>query len=160
MSRSGLSESDGWDDDNWAVMYRGHVASATRGKRGQRFYKELLAALDAMPKQELYAEVFDSSADGSVCALGALARAKGIDVKDADPEDSEIASDLAIALDVHSCLTREVIWQNDENYRYQSIRLEHTKLHGEHYAELLESPYDRWCRMRKWVAAQIKGPTP
>ena len=160
MSRSGLTEDDGYDDNNWAVMYRGHVASATRGKRGQRFYRELLAALDAMPKQELYAEVFDSSADGSVCALGALARYKGIDVKDADPEDSEIASELAIKLDVHSCLTREVIWMNDEHSDDKWIRLDHWRLHGEQSARLMGNAHDRWRRMRAWVAAQIKEPAP
>jgi hypothetical protein len=37
-------------DDNWQLIrWRGMVASAIRGKRGQQFLKDLLAALDAMP---------------------------------------------------------------------------------------------------------------
>lgn len=50
MSRSGYTEDcDGWD----LIRWRGAVASAIRGKRGQAFLREALAALDAMPEKQL-----------------------------------------------------------------------------------------------------------
>jgi hypothetical protein len=46
MSRSGYSD----DHSEWdLIRWRGAVASAIRGKRGQAFLRELLVALDAMP---------------------------------------------------------------------------------------------------------------
>jgi hypothetical protein len=45
MSRSGYSD----DLDPLALgRWRGRVASAMRGKRGQAFLREMLAAMDAM----------------------------------------------------------------------------------------------------------------
>ena len=53
MSRSGYSdEGSSWDTIRW----RGAVAAALRGKRGQQVLAEILAALDAMPEKELIAE--------------------------------------------------------------------------------------------------------
>jgi len=47
MSRSGYSDDC---DDQWSLIcWRGAVKSAIRGKRGQAFLKEMLAALDALP---------------------------------------------------------------------------------------------------------------
>lgn len=52
MSRSGYSED--WDGENWTfIRWRGAVKSALRGKRGQAFLREALAALDAMPEKRL-----------------------------------------------------------------------------------------------------------
>lgn len=50
MSRSGYS-----DDCENIAMWRGVIASATRGKRGQRFFRDLVTALDAMPEKALVA---------------------------------------------------------------------------------------------------------
>lgn len=165
MSRSGLSEDC---DEQWMyALYRGRVASATRGKRGQRFYRELLAALDAMPVKELHRKVFDEQ-DGRVCALGALAQVKGIDVTKFDPEDSEAAEVLAAKFDVADCLTREVIWHNDEFEHVRAIPLYGGQKqpdwawgHGAtEYAYVEDPPDVRWQNMRDWVAKQIKEPTP
>lgn len=58
MSRSGYTD-DGWDDESaqWAsIRYNGALKSAIRGKKGQAFLKDLLAALDAMPEKRLIRE--------------------------------------------------------------------------------------------------------
>jgi len=49
MARHGLvSSSDDYDSNNWDyICWRGAVASALRGKRGQSFLRDLLAAVDA-----------------------------------------------------------------------------------------------------------------
>lgn len=53
MSRSDYSEDlDMWD----LIRWRGQVASAIRGKRGQKLLRDLAAALDAMPVKALIAD--------------------------------------------------------------------------------------------------------
>lgn len=164
MSRSGYTDYD--DGDYTLALYRGRVASATRGKRGQKMLRELLAALDAMPVKELHAEVFDDPDEGKVCALGVLARAKDIDTTELDPEDSYAAEVLAGKLDVADCLTREVIYENDEGGPYaRAIFSEPSKDQEEQWgygerrhviAYVTETADQRWQRMRNWVANQIK----
>lgn len=69
MSRSGYTEDcDGWQ----LIMWRGAVASALRGKRGQAFLKEMLAAFDALPEKKLTQNTLEK--DGAVCALGRSAK--------------------------------------------------------------------------------------
>lgn len=130
MSRSGY-----WDDcdnDWYAIMYRGAVKSAFCGKRGQLFLLEMLAALDALPVPMLIAG--DLESDGAVCAIGAVGKARGIDMADLDPEDAEtIASTFGIA----TAMAREIVYDNDEWSRH-------------------ESPIARFVRMRAWVQSQIR----
>ena len=157
MSRSGLSEDC---DEQWMqALWIGQVRNATRGKRGQKFYRELLAAFDAMPAKELHAEVFDDPDDGKVCALGVLARARGIDATKFDPDDDQVAEELACDLDVAPCLARTVIWENDEGEYGRTIWLRFEELHGERLAHITETPDQRWQRMRNWVAKQLKEDT-
>jgi len=157
MSRHGYIDYD--DGDISPGLWAGILASATRGKRGQKFFVELLAALDAMPVKELHAHVFDDPNEGKVCALGALARVKGVDTTKFDPDDDYAASVLARKFDVADCLTREAIYANDEGFRQRFIRLDHHRDHGVHWAYVLERPDERWQRMRDWVASRIKSPT-
>lgn len=158
MSRSGLSEDC---DEQWMeALYRGRVANATRSRRGQKFFREMLAALDTMPVKELHAHVFDKGAvladdhllDGGCCALGALARSKGIDITKADPEDDQVAWELAQDFDIAECLAREVIWANDEWSRSTPVRDEHQRI----VRWVPETPDERWKRMRHWVESQIR----
>jgi hypothetical protein len=133
MSRSGYVDGD--DYDQWAtIKWRGVVASATRGKRGQQFFRDLLAALDAMPVKELIRDELETET-GAVCAIGALGKARGVDMKGLDPEDSERVS---ATFDIARQLACEVVYMNDEA-EYRS-----------------ETPSQRWERMRAWVASQIK----
>lgn len=151
MSRSGYSDDC---DEQWQyALWRGTIARATRGKRGQKFFKELLAALDAMPEKRLYREVFDKGPEaGEVCALGALARAKGVDATKLDPEDDYAAEELADKFDVATCLAREVIWRNDDAEWVRHIRISDPLIEV-----VVEDPPDvRWQKMRDWVAKQIK----
>lgn len=72
MSRSGYDD----DCDGWALIrWRGAVASAIRGRRGQAFLRELAEALDELPKHELIAGV--AEADGDYCALRSVAARAG-----------------------------------------------------------------------------------
>lgn len=138
MSRSGYSEMDDWDRDSVLSFgrYRGSVASAIRGKRGQTMLRDLLAALDAMPVKELIAESL-STHDGEVCTLGALGKARGIDLDKIDDEDYE---SVAAAFNVAEPLVRDVVYANDE------------------CGSLHETDAQRWERMRRWVARHIIEP--
>ena len=77
-------------------MWRGRVASSIRGKRGQAFLKEMLAALDAMPEKKLIANELEHN--GCVCAIGSVGKARGVDMTDLDPENYErVAATFDIA---------------------------------------------------------------
>ena len=133
MSRSGYS--DDWDGTE-LNLYRGTVAMAMRGKRGQRFFRDLVAALDAMSDKCLVAEAFQE--DGDVCALGCLMRARGLDVPEGDNVEAECAAE---PLDIARSLANETTYENDEC--------------GPHR----ETPEERWVRMRKWAVSNLREAT-
>lgn len=139
MSRSGYS-----DDCENVAMWRGMVASATRGKRGQAFFRALLAALDAMPQKRLITEALQAE-DDEVCAIGALGKARGIDMSKIDPECPE---QVAPAFNIAECLAQEVVYMNDERFDYRWDRQTNKRIEY--------TPEERWEHMRKWVAEQIR----
>lgn len=133
MSRSAYID----DMEQWAfIRYRGAVNSATRGKRGQAFFRELLAALDAMPDKRLIP--YELVSAGQFCALGVLGAARGLDLESMDPDDVET---VAAAFNVADCLAREVVFMNDEAW-YD------------------DSQEQRFARMRRWVESQITKEPP
>lgn len=134
MSRSGYSS----DLTNWALIkWRGQVTSAIRGKRGQALLRELAEAMDAMPVKELIAN--DLQAEGSYCALGVVGAKRGIDLSEMDPYASE---DIAKAFDIARALACEIAFENDEGAWRHSM----------------ETPAQRWGRMRAWVDGHINRP--
>lgn len=139
MSRSGYS-----DDCENLAMWRGRVASATRGKRGQSFFRALLAALDAMPEKSLITSALETET-GEVCAIGALGKARGIDMSDIDSDEP---SEVAPLFDIAECLAQEVVYMNDE---YYDRTLDKDQRSYRDY-----TPEERWQKMRDWVAKQIR----
>jgi hypothetical protein len=136
MSRSGYADSDDYDD-HWAtIMWRGAVASAIRGARGQAFLKEMLTALDALPERKLVANDLETK-DGDVCAIGAVGKARGIDMASIDPEERE---EVAHAFKIAPALAAEIMYENDEAVAY--------------WRE--ETPEVRFDRMRRWIVSLIK----
>lgn len=130
MSRSGYSH----NLENWSLIcWRGQVASAMRGKRGQSFFIDLLAALDAMPDKRLIANNLERPT-GEVCALGALGRARGVNMQGLDPEEPAV---VAGTFNIAEQLAQEVVYRNDEAGPWK------------------ETPEDRFVRMRAWVASHI-----
>lgn len=131
MSRSGYVDDC---DDNWALIrWRGAVKSAIRGRRGQAFLREMIAALDAMPVKVLHPHELLTEA-GNVCALGAVAQARGMDVSPLDPYDAE---SVAAAFGLPEALTREIVFINDE-VGWRST-----------------SPAERWKWMRQWAVENL-----
>jgi len=131
MSRSGYREYY-MDDPLEGGRWRGMVASAIRGKRGQTLLRELADAMDAMPVKELIADELQEG--DKVCALGVVGQKRGIDMAKLDPEDSEL---VAQKFDIATCLAQEIVYINDECC----------------YAP--ETPKQRWKRVRAWVSRQL-----
>lgn len=180
MSRSGYSD----DCDDCLAMGRAIATrnKAMGGKRGQAFLKELLAVLDAMPVKELVKEELVEGYDpylialeatphgyfwqeprpkpfsGAVCALGAVGQARGIAMTHLDPEEPAM---VAAAFGITETMAREIVYANDEMGRGRREELygpwpRHDRAYGGRFLNFPETPAERWTRMRKWVAEQIK----
>jgi len=136
MSRSGYTDDCEGPE---LAMWRGTIASATRGKRGQKFFRDLVAALDAMTVKRL-ADGDLETAEGDVCALGALAKTKGAAL---EPDDTYDYDKLGATFDISSRLAQEVMFVNDEGGPWMP---HHQK----------ETDEQRWARVRAWAARQIR----
>lgn len=130
MSRSGYSDDC---DDNSCWLWMGAVARAIGGKRGQALLRELKAALEAMPVKRLIGSELQMET-GEVCALGALARQRGISVAGIDPEDREL---IAKTFGIAEALAAEIMFNNDEQC-------------------CGDTPEQRWEWMHRWVSQQIE----
>lgn len=152
MSRSGYN--DECDDYSALNLYRGSVSRAFSGKRGQKLLRDIAEALDAMPEKRLIANSFANS--GDACALGAVARMKGIDTTKLEKLAVEATGDsydefgsserlrntASEVFDCAPCMAAEIFYVNDER------------------SWGAETPEERWQRVRLWVAQEIKEPAP
>ena len=143
MSRHGFCDYIDYDEDENLLMgrWRGRVASASRGRRGQAFFRDMVAALDAMPVKELHPH---NVMGDCLCAMGAVAAFRGVDLGKAQEElddeggDHEWATEYTgEALNIASCLARETAFENDEGLWN-------------------ETPAQRWARMRAWAARHLQ----
>lgn len=170
MSRSGYTDEEA--EPGQFAMWRGQVANAIRGKRGQQFFRDLVAALDAMPIKRLIqgaleapdsvcaAATYQGGADPMLtpCAMGAVGQRRGIDMAWFDPETAEDDPDwvnhrLSDDFDIAYQLAAEVQWQNDE--ASIGVRVDDPSTRwGYRYRD--ETPEERWSRMRAWATSQIK----
>lgn len=146
MSRSGYV--DDIDDYLQVGRYRAQISSATRGKRGQEFFRAVVEALDAMPEKRLVRNPISTAAnqfgeyeydslgdkDRNVCVLGALAMHRGLPV-DIDAEDH---AKLGETFNIAHQLAAEAMYMNDEYY-------------DRNY-----TPETRWIKMREWAVSQLK----
>jgi hypothetical protein len=138
MSRSGYSEDFGCDDPLALGRYRGAVGSAFRGRRGQSFLKDLLKALEEMPEKRLVAGNLQTN-EGEVCALGAIARARNVEMMEVDEDDADYSTCvMAERLNIAESMAREIVFMNDE--------------------VLGNSPEDRYQRVLSWIRLKINDP--
>jgi hypothetical protein len=133
MSRSGYSQDlEPWD----LIRWRGQVASAIRGKRGQKLLVDLKAALESMEDKRLWPGELKNP-EGEMCALGVLGVTRGIDLDKIDPEEPEQVAD---AFDIATQLAQEIVFENDEAYGWH------------------EPPEHRYIRILRWVESNIRNP--
>lgn len=127
VGRSGYNDDI---DNGWGLIrWRGAVAAAIRGKRGQAFLLEMWKAMQALPEKSLITD--DLERGGAVCAIGAVGKARGVDMSDIDMEDDDSAEVIAGLFGIPVALAREVMWLNDEMHDI--------------------SPEARFDRMRRWI---------
>ena len=130
MTRSGYVEDL---KEHILNLYRGRVTRTIKGKRGQTFLRELANAMDSMSQKVLIAdELIDDK--GDCCAIGVVCKARGSDMSHTDYYDTESVGDLA---GISRTMAAEISYENDEG----SFRV--------------DTPEQRWCRMRIWVRQQI-----
>lgn len=150
MSRSGYSDDcDGWD----LIRWRGAVASAIRGKRGQAFLREALAALDALPEKRLVSNDLvvvdgddDLAEETNVCLLGAVGLGRRLDLRGIDPEDREKVAGIFGIPYSFAC---EIMHENDEHFSWDI----------EQRRSVPETPEQRFMRMRRWIEASLSSGT-
>lgn len=146
MNRSGYSEGNSDCDWDW-IRWRGAVASALRGKRGQSFLNELLSVLDNMPKKRLIDKELQNS-EGEVCAVASIMKARGIST-DIPVDDYDAIADL---VGVNAKLVQELEWINDTASEY--IAWPYTSRGPFNWYED-KSPERRWALVRQWVEQKL-----
>lgn len=150
MSRSGYTDDC---DDNWSLIkWRGQVASAMRGKRGQAFLLEMWKAMQALPEHKLIAN--DLEADGAVCAIGAVGKARGIDMSSLNPDDYE---GVAAAFGIPHQLAQEIVYMNDEAIDYHCYEAEGPNRYGRAGVWMRRpyTPEERFEKMKKWIESNL-----
>jgi hypothetical protein len=132
MSRSGYTDDIDDQGGQWELIkWRGQVASAIRGKRGQALLTEMLEALDAIPSKRLIEGELESG--GEVCALGSVGLKRGLDMSGLDPDDYvQLADTFGVAYQI----VQEIEYVND---KWDD-----------------ETPEARWQRVRDWVVGKIR----
>ena len=119
MSRT---ECDGeWDNPDTGYLWGSWVRRAIKGKPGQKFLRELEAALVALPEKELIVD--NMAKGGGVCALGAVALKRKLD---AGIHRNQAEIDLT-----KEYLSMEGGYSAHEIARNASKKLKITKMFGE-----------------------------
>lgn len=141
MTRHGFVDYCDFDEDPNLLEGRwlARVKSAMRGKRGQAFLRDLIAALDAMPVKELHPH---NVAGENLCAMGVVGVYRGADLTKPQEELNEEDGDHEWAteytgdiLDIAPSLAREVAYLNDEGF------------YG--------TPAETWSQMRRWAEKNL-----
>ena len=155
MSRSGLWEPDFTDRDDILAFGRWRAAtkSALRGKRGQKFLRELLATLDAMPDKRLI-EGELVTPEGEVCAVGSYLRAKSLNPEGIDYYDYDAIADVC---GVNPKVIQELEYHNDA-YGREWVPVPNVGTH--HESMRIDSPEKRWREIRSWVTGHITEEQP
>ena len=168
-----ISYSDDEDFPGQFNIWQANCRRSLRGRKGQAALRRLEAALVAMPEKALRQGKLVAH-DGSVCAIGALARAEGklpepeplqTDEFDDEYEDEGDTSEWATDnLGFPKLVAWKVVEQNDIQLDTKWIRLEgpvRTAWELDHkwphnlYAIVPLTPEERYDKMLAWVRAQL-----
>lgn len=168
MSRSGYND----DEIDMLALgrWRAQVRSATRGKRGQRLLRDMLAALDAMPEKRLIAGELEVSADADekraqawVKLFGDPAAADRYRERFVRPRTEHFRDGDVCALGalgrVRGLDMSDLDPEEPEGvasaFDVASPLAREIFYVNDDYWNPGETPEQRWQRVRKWVASQI-----
>jgi hypothetical protein len=120
-------------------LWQANCDRSIQGKPGQAVLRELETALLALSEKRLIADELED-ADGEVCAIGALVRHRGVEIK-SDPEEME---EVGVELGMPRLVAWKVVQVNDDiDYRYVGDkRVDYT-------------PEERYEKMLAWTQKQL-----
>lgn len=155
-----INYSDEEDRPGQFALWDANCRRSIRGKLGQRELRELEKALLEMPHKRLISGALCD--DDDVCAVGAYARHKGLDLSGFDPEDETdevgVAAGMprliAWKLVALNDLTLDVVWEVAEGPRN---RYEATYKGGIPYIRDV-TPEERYAKVLAWVREQLRAP--
>jgi hypothetical protein len=133
--RIGYSEDE--DFPGQFGLWQANCRRSLKGKAGQAVLRELEQALLALPEKRLISYELKNE-EGEVCAVGALAKYRGVETTKADPEEME---EVGVELGMPRLVAWKVVCVNDielDGYGSHSI-----------------TPEERYDKMLEWVRRQI-----
>lgn len=150
MSRISYSEDE--DRPGQFELWQANCQRSLSGRNGQAALAELEAALLALPDKRLVAGEFD---DGeNVCAIGALARFKGITPK-ADPEYE--MEEVGVECGMPRMVAWKVVEMNDMQFDFRYVIAEGPSRYGQSGGYSMHVPYtaeERYTLILEWVRKQ------
>jgi hypothetical protein len=128
-----ISYSDDEDYPGQFELWQANCIRSLRGKHGQEELRVLRAALLTLPdKRLIHGLLIDE--EGGVCAVGAYAKHKGLDLQEFDPEDS--TDDVGIEAGMPALVAWKVVEMNDMEFDHLT-------------------PEKRYTKMLEWVERQL-----
>lgn len=176
MSRSGYSEEE--DEPGQFAMWRGQVASAIRGRRGQTLLREMLAAMDAMPVKRLIANslregrgiqvsvIWDPEAPSLWGSYKGEYRAETITHCAAATYQGGLPPEVSVCalgtVGEARGISMEDLDPEEPKQVARAFDIAHQLASeiaymNDEYGAHRETPEHRWVRMRAWVAENIRA---
>lgn len=170
MSRHGYHEDCGDDDPLVLGRWRAQVRSATRGARGQKLLRDMLAALDAMPEKRLVALELECQPSTDSERAAALSKLFGREVtvdeyreriveRDTQAREGDVCALGAVGrmrgidmsgLDPDDSESVAAAFNIADPLAREIVWV------NDEGGPARETPEHRWQRVRQWVANQIK----
>ena len=133
MSR--INWSDQEDYPGQFDLFQANCERSLRGKQGQEELGELRTALLALSDKRLIHGLLEDE-EGGVCAIGAYAKHKGLDLSKFDVDSD--TDDVGIAGGMPTLVAWKIVEKNDMEYDYLS-------------------PEKRYEKMLAWVESKISS---
>lgn len=155
---SRINYTDEEDHPGQFALWDANCSRSIKGKAGQRELRELEAALLALPNKRLVSGAL-STDDGDVCAIGAYAKHKGVNLADYDPEheSDEVGVDAGmprlVAWQVVALndITLDTVWE----VAHGPVRLGHGQYKaGIPYVRDM-TPEERYEKVLAWTRKQL-----
>lgn len=135
-------------------LWQANCLRSLKGKAGQAALRELEQALLALPEKRLIANELQN-AEGEVCAVGALAKYKGVTETQADPDcDME---DVGVELGMPRLVAWKVVALNDIEIDGDYVTAEGPTRYGYPLRQFVPvTPEERYERVLAWVRGQLE----
>jgi hypothetical protein len=137
-------------------LWQANCQRSINGKAGQKALKELEAALLALPEKRLIADELEDS-EGEVCAIGAVKKYRGVEVK-ADPEEME---EVGVELGFPRMVAWKVVALNDIEIDGHYVEAAGPTACGNRlWVFVHATPEERYEKVLDWVRKQTTKQEP